>query len=123
MAHAQLCQCKAYARGLQLIEDTIFHPERTLFLTDEEHEEYRIAEEEISEATAETVAVMFSVRRPATVCMTTASLLNATATLGIFKAHLLGIRTIIYDMASQISPGARLCCAHGALPTRSSHLH
>lgn len=56
-----------YARGRELRETMIFHPERTLSLTDEERDEYRIAEQEISETTEEAVAIMFRVRRPSVV--------------------------------------------------------
>ncbi|EPB67806.1 hypothetical protein ANCCEY_13099 [Ancylostoma ceylanicum] len=108
--------CESYARGRELIENTIFHPERTLFLTDEEREEYRIAEKEISDATDEAVAIMFRVRRPSIVCMTTASLLNATSRSGIFKAHLLACRVIIGDEASQIPEPAFV-----AMATRFAH--
>ncbi|EPB70379.1 hypothetical protein ANCCEY_10528 [Ancylostoma ceylanicum] len=108
--------CESYARGRELIENTIFPPERTLFLTDEEREEYRIAEKEISDATDEVVAIMFCVRRPSVVCMTTASLLNATSRSGIFKAHLLACRVIIGDEASQIPEPAFV-----AMATRFTH--
>ncbi|KIH65494.1 hypothetical protein ANCDUO_04187 [Ancylostoma duodenale] len=59
----QLIHCETNARERYLIENIIFHPERTLFLSDEEREEYRIAEREVSDATAEVIAIMFHVRR------------------------------------------------------------
>ncbi|KAK6760348.1 hypothetical protein RB195_021717 [Necator americanus] len=60
---------KTNARGRQLIENNVFFPERTLFSTDEEREEYRVAEEQISDVTAEAVVIMFRVRRLAIICM------------------------------------------------------
>ncbi|KIH56049.1 integrase core domain protein [Ancylostoma duodenale] len=103
--------CDTYTRGRELIETMIFRPDRTLALTDEERDEYRIAEQEISEATEEAVAIMFRVRRPSVVCMTTASLLNATSRSGIFKAHMLACHIIIGDEASQIPEPAFVAMA------------
>ncbi|KHJ96962.1 hypothetical protein OESDEN_03066 [Oesophagostomum dentatum] len=56
----------------------------------------------ISEATEDAVEIMFRVRRPAIICMTTAGLLNATDLGGIFKGRLTGCRVVIGDEASQI---------------------
>ncbi|EYC02187.1 hypothetical protein Y032_0101g3353 [Ancylostoma ceylanicum] len=64
MDHEQLRHCEVYARRRQLIEDTILYPERTLFLTDEESEEYSIAERKMSEAITETFACSASGARP-----------------------------------------------------------
>ncbi|EYC10868.1 hypothetical protein Y032_0053g2340 [Ancylostoma ceylanicum] len=50
---SEIAQCESYTRGRELIETMIFDPERTLYLSDEEHEDYRIAEREISDATDE----------------------------------------------------------------------
>ncbi|KIH54507.1 hypothetical protein ANCDUO_15343 [Ancylostoma duodenale] len=59
---------------------------------------------------------MFRVRRLAVVCMTTASLLNATSRLGIFRALLLESSTIIGDGTSQTPEPAFV-----ALTARFSH--
>ncbi|VDP13104.1 unnamed protein product [Heligmosomoides polygyrus] len=60
-------------------------PDSCPHLTDEEREEYRIAERDNSDATEEAVKVMLRVRLPSIVCMTTVSLLNTTARGGIFQ--------------------------------------
>ncbi|KHJ77484.1 hypothetical protein OESDEN_22896, partial [Oesophagostomum dentatum] len=107
----ELDECSAYAQGRELIEDMIFHPERTINLSDEERDRYRIAEREISEATEDAVEIMFRVRRPAIICMTTAGLLNATDRGGIFKGRLTGCRVVIGDEASQIPEPAFVAIA------------
>ncbi|KIH52452.1 hypothetical protein ANCDUO_17446 [Ancylostoma duodenale] len=103
--------CDTYARGRELMETMIFHPDRTLSLTDEERDEYRIADQEISDATEEAVAIVFRVRRPSVVFMTTSSLLNSPSRSGISKAHPLAYHVIIGDEASQIPEPAFVAMA------------
>ncbi|KIH48900.1 hypothetical protein ANCDUO_21027 [Ancylostoma duodenale] len=59
-------RCESYTRGWEVIETIIFDSERTLHLPDEEREDYRVAEREISDANAtyEAVAIMFRVSKP-----------------------------------------------------------
>ncbi|VDP30774.1 unnamed protein product [Heligmosomoides polygyrus] len=92
----------AYARGRELIETTIFHPERTLELTDAERDRYFIAERENPDATEDAVLIMFRVRRPRILCMTTSALLNSTRPSGLFNSYLTETRILICDEASQI---------------------
>lgn len=80
----------------------MFHPEQTLHLNDDEREDYRIAERENPDATEEAVKVMFGVRPPAILCLTTASLLNCAGTTGLFAPYFEACRVILGDEASQI---------------------
>ncbi|VDO80924.1 unnamed protein product [Heligmosomoides polygyrus] len=83
-------RCETYIDSRRLLETLTFNPESCLQLTDEEREEYRIAERDNSDATEEAVKVMLRVRLPSIICMTTASLLNTTARGGLFQELLSG---------------------------------
>ncbi|VDO92368.1 unnamed protein product [Heligmosomoides polygyrus] len=52
------------ARGRELIETSIFHPERTLTLSEAERDKYVIAERENPLATEKAVGIMFRLRPP-----------------------------------------------------------
>ncbi|WKY06181.1 hypothetical protein Q1695_006408 [Nippostrongylus brasiliensis] len=56
---AEYNACRNYALGRRLVEEALFHPELTAQLSDEEREEYRIAERENPEATTEAFRIMF----------------------------------------------------------------
>ncbi|WKX94470.1 hypothetical protein Q1695_011609 [Nippostrongylus brasiliensis] len=85
-----------------LAEIALFHPEQTMYLTEDQREDYRIAERENPEATEEAVEIMFRVRRPNILCITSASLLNSAGSLGLFGPHTKDCSVIIGDEASQI---------------------
>ncbi|XGW34067.1 hypothetical protein V3C99_018102 [Haemonchus contortus] len=53
-------------------------------LSEAERDEYRLAERDISDLTKDAVRLMFEVRPPAVVCITTAALLNSISADGIF---------------------------------------
>ncbi|XGW27436.1 hypothetical protein V3C99_007774, partial [Haemonchus contortus] len=91
-----------YIRGRRLIERVLFHPEATLHMTDQEREEYRIAENHNSLATERAVTMMLRVRFPTILCITISSLLNTTKPGGLFHNTLSDCRIIIGDEASQI---------------------
>ncbi|XGW21519.1 hypothetical protein V3C99_004464, partial [Haemonchus contortus] len=91
-----------YSRGRELIEGLILKPDTTTNLTDEEREEFRIAENQNSEATRKAVKIMLRVRFPSIMCITTASLLNTTKPGGLFSDVLSTSKVIIGDEASQI---------------------
>ncbi|KAK5970534.1 hypothetical protein GCK32_022845 [Trichostrongylus colubriformis] len=73
-----------YRRGRELLERLLLRPETTIHLTDEEREEFGIAENQNSEATEDAVKIMLRVRYPSILCITTASFLNVTKPGGLF---------------------------------------
>ncbi|WKY11566.1 hypothetical protein Q1695_003274 [Nippostrongylus brasiliensis] len=103
--------CRRYKRGRELLETYLFNPDRALRLTEVEREEYRMAEREVSDITNDVVRIMFEVRPPAVLCLTTSALLNAATSGGIFCELLADVRTIIVDEASQIPEPAMVAIA------------
>nr|CDJ93591.1 Hypothetical protein CBG22588 [Haemonchus contortus] len=93
---------RRYTRGRRLLEQLLFHPEQLSRLSEEEREEYRIAEMCNSEATERAIAILLRLQFPAVLCITTSSLLNSTREGGLFHELLSSCRTIIADEASQI---------------------
>ncbi|VDO73810.1 unnamed protein product [Heligmosomoides polygyrus] len=94
--------CQVYSDGRRLLEILLSNPDAALNLTDEEREEYRIADRDNSDATEDAVKVMLRVRFPSIVCMTTASLLNITSQGELFYDLLSTCTIHISDEASQI---------------------
>ncbi|XGW30776.1 hypothetical protein V3C99_009609 [Haemonchus contortus] len=104
-----------YSRGRELIERLILRPETTTNLTDEEREEFRIAENQNSAATEDAVKIMLRGRFPSIMCITTASLLNTTKPGGLFEDMLSMSKVIVGDEASQI-PEPALVAMLGRFP-------
>ncbi|WKX95926.1 hypothetical protein Q1695_012408 [Nippostrongylus brasiliensis] len=113
---AELELYSQFARGRALLERALFDPDSTLNLSEDQREEFRIAEKEIPKITSEVVTLMFNVRNPSTVCLTTAALLNATDKDGMFHSVSPQYKTIIGDEASQIPEPALV-----AMATRLCH--
>ncbi|VDP62299.1 unnamed protein product [Heligmosomoides polygyrus] len=103
--------CETFSRGRELIERLLFHTDDALFLSQDEREEYRLAEKEVSRIATKVIAIMFRVRTPAIICLTTSALLNATDSGGIFNGLLSEFTTIIGDEASQIPEPAMVAIA------------
>ncbi|WKX97745.1 hypothetical protein Q1695_013429 [Nippostrongylus brasiliensis] len=101
--------CRRYKRGRGVVEKYMFDPSSALHLTEEEKDEYRIAEREVSGITTEMIRTMFTVRPPAILCLTTSALLNAATSGGIFAEFLSNVEVVIGDEASQIPEPAMLC--------------
>ncbi|WKX91082.1 hypothetical protein Q1695_009709 [Nippostrongylus brasiliensis] len=59
LSEAEFHTCQNYASCRQLVEIALFHPEQTMYLTEDQREDYRIAERENPEATEEAVEIMF----------------------------------------------------------------
>ncbi|WKY01903.1 hypothetical protein Q1695_015706 [Nippostrongylus brasiliensis] len=95
--------CCRYALGRRLLEEALFRLELTAQLTDKEREEYRIAERENPETTTKAFRIMYCVRRSNIVYITTASLLNSTASSDCWVPYSKSCDVIICDEASQIS--------------------
>uniref|UniRef100_A0A7I4YXQ2 AAA_12 domain-containing protein n=1 Tax=Haemonchus contortus TaxID=6289 RepID=A0A7I4YXQ2_HAECO len=98
----EIRRMRRYTRGRRLLEQLLFHPEQLSRLSEEEREEYRIAEMCNSEATERAIAILLRLQFPAVLCITTSSLLNSTREGGLFHELLSSCRTIIADEASQI---------------------
>ncbi|WKX95540.1 hypothetical protein Q1695_012197 [Nippostrongylus brasiliensis] len=117
LSQGEIELCEQFARGRELLERSLFNPDATLHLTERQREECRIAEKELPKMTTTVVALMFRVRRPSVICLTTAALLNSADKDGLFRTELPQYKTIIGDEASQIPEPAfvamttRLCSA------------
>lgn len=98
----EMALCQRFSRGRKLIEHLLLHPDDALSLSQNEGEEYRLAGKEVSRITTKMIAIMFKVRMPIIICLTTSALLNATDSGGIFSGLLSEYMTIIGDEASQI---------------------
>lgn len=103
--------CRRYKRGRELLETYLFEPDRALHLTEQQREENKMAEREVSDITSDVIRIMFEVRPPAVVCLTTSALLNAVTSGGIFSDFLADVKTVIADEASQISEPAMVAIA------------
>nr|CDJ91015.1 Dsec\GM13241-PA [Haemonchus contortus] len=102
LSPAALATCLKYKRGRELLERFMFNRDLVLELSDAERDEYRLAERDISDLTRDTVAIMFDVRPPAILIITTSALLNSVAADGIFRKWMDQFALIIGDEASQI---------------------
>ncbi|VDO82681.1 unnamed protein product [Heligmosomoides polygyrus] len=95
-------RCQIYNDGGRLQETLVLSPDAALHLSDEEREEYQIAEQENSDATEDAVKVMLRERFPSVVCITTVSLLNTTSLGGLFYELQPTSTVLISDEASNI---------------------
>nr|CDJ83921.1 Protein C05C10.2, isoform b [Haemonchus contortus] len=104
--------CADFRDHRQLLEDYLAHHKRVPEMSDGEREQFEIAEEYVSTTLRRMIRIIFKVYRPSVICMTTASLLNSTASrTGIFTLYIPSFRTIIGDEGSQIPEPALLAIA------------
>ncbi|VDP13483.1 unnamed protein product [Heligmosomoides polygyrus] len=94
--------CKNYQKGRAILENFLFQPNSTIFLSEKDREEYTMAEKEVSRLTRKVVKILFRVRTPNVLCLSTAALLNSTGKKGIFRGLLNNVEVVIGDEASQI---------------------
>uniref|UniRef100_A0A7I4XWS9 AAA_12 domain-containing protein n=1 Tax=Haemonchus contortus TaxID=6289 RepID=A0A7I4XWS9_HAECO len=95
--------CRVFKEKRELLEQYMEDPSKFLYMSEEDQHEYEIAERSVSQSIEKMVKLMFRVRRPAILCLTTASLLNTTdPSNGLFRRHSSTFGTIIGDEASQI---------------------
>ncbi|XGW33822.1 hypothetical protein V3C99_017909 [Haemonchus contortus] len=90
----------------RLIGRLLFNSEDTVHPSDEEREEFRIAEDGNFEDTEYAVGLMIHVRFPAILCITVSSLLKSTRPRGLFHELPASCKIIIGNDASQISEPA-----------------
>ncbi|XGW34365.1 hypothetical protein V3C99_018325 [Haemonchus contortus] len=91
-------------------------PSKFLYMSQEDQHEYEIAERSVSQSIEKMVKLMFRVRRPAILCLTTASLLNTTdPSDSLFRRHSCSFGTITGDEASHI-PGPALAAIASRIP-------
>ncbi|XGW20485.1 hypothetical protein V3C99_003911 [Haemonchus contortus] len=98
-------------------------PSKFLYMSEEDQHEYEIAERSVSQSIEKMVKLMFRVRRPAILCLTTASLLNTTdPSNGLFRRHSSTFGTIIGDEASQIPEPALVAIASRIPEAKQRHI-
>ncbi|KAK6034268.1 hypothetical protein COOONC_28242 [Cooperia oncophora] len=108
--------------GRRLVEQILLHPESTLHLTDEEYEEYRIAENHNSEATEQAVAILLRVHVPSVMFLTASSLLNSAKLGGLFHGTLASCTVIIDDKTFQL-PNSAFVALTTRSPPRTTYLY
>ncbi|XGW33676.1 hypothetical protein V3C99_017807 [Haemonchus contortus] len=111
LSEEDLEKCELFKGYRDIIESYMEHPEAIPNMTDDQKDEYEIAEQYVSRTLKRMVKIMFRVRRPSVICMTTSSLLNSTGRKGIFKSYIRDFRVVIGDEASQIPEPALLSIA------------
>ncbi|EYB99774.1 hypothetical protein Y032_0120g930 [Ancylostoma ceylanicum] len=79
-----------------------FAQQENLEMSDQDREEFILAEKDVSETLGEMISIMFAVRPPNVLCITTASLLNASDEKGIFAGYWDDFSLLICDEASQV---------------------
>ncbi|XGW24299.1 hypothetical protein V3C99_006024 [Haemonchus contortus] len=111
LSEEDLEKCELFKGYREIIESYIEYPEAIPNMTDDQKDEYEIAEQYVSRTLKRMVKIMFRVRCPLVICMTTSSLLNSTGRKGIFKSYIRDFRVVIGDEASQIPEPALLTIA------------
>ncbi|EPB71704.1 hypothetical protein ANCCEY_09199 [Ancylostoma ceylanicum] len=108
--------CNKFTIGRRILERYIENPDLALYLTDEEKEEYAIAERNVSRTLEKMIALMLTLRPPHILCITTASLMNTIGTPdGAFNAYRDKFTVLIGEEASQI-PEPALTAISNRLP-------
>ncbi|RCN47886.1 hypothetical protein ANCCAN_06080 [Ancylostoma caninum] len=108
--------CNNSIVGRRILERYMENPELALYLTDEENEEYAIAERTFSRIFEKMIAWMFILRPPNILCLTKALLMNTICKHdGAFKAYMGKFTILIGDEASQI-PEPALTAISNRLP-------
>ncbi|XGW34372.1 hypothetical protein V3C99_018332 [Haemonchus contortus] len=111
LSEEALQTCRKYKKGRALLERFIIDHDLATGLSEAERDEYRLAERHISDLTKDAVRIMFEVRPPAVICITTATLFNSISADGIFCGWFDSFTTLIGDEASQIPEPALVALA------------
>ncbi|KAL6735799.1 hypothetical protein Aduo_006206 [Ancylostoma duodenale] len=107
--------CQEFKEGREYLEQILFHPERAPVMSDEDRNEYFISKKFVSEDHQKMVNLMFQLFSSSIICPTTASLLNVTASAGIFSKHMTTFHKLIRDEASQ-KPEPAMAAVAARLP-------
>ncbi|CAJ0589338.1 unnamed protein product [Cylicocyclus nassatus] len=92
--------CRRFAEGRIRYER--YKRERRMDLSDQEREDFIMAERYVTYNLQEMVDILFKHMNPKIVCITTASLLNTTDKKGLFRGYLDRFNLLICDEASQV---------------------
>nr|CDJ87113.1 unnamed protein product [Haemonchus contortus] len=114
--------CQRFTQCRQLLEDYLENPDRVPEMSDDDKEEYEIAEQFVSQTIKRMVRILFTVNPPSVLCLTTSSLLNSTGSRGIFSQYVTNFKVIIGDEDSQIPEPALLTIA-ARLQGRTARVH
>ncbi|CAJ0600329.1 unnamed protein product [Cylicocyclus nassatus] len=79
--------CREFREARELMEKNINSPDFALQMTEENKEEYMIADRFVSRNMKKIVRLMFRLRKPKILLATVASILNTTASKGLLKMH------------------------------------
>ncbi|KIH46350.1 zinc knuckle, partial [Ancylostoma duodenale] len=102
-----------------------FAQQENLDLSDQDRDEFMLAEEKVSETLGDVIAIKFAVHPPDVLCIKTASLLNASDEKVIFAGAWDDFSVLIRDEASQVPESvfvaiAYRSCATSTLTTSTS---
>ncbi|CAJ0600348.1 unnamed protein product [Cylicocyclus nassatus] len=87
--------CREFREGRELIERDISSLDFALQMTEEDKEEYMIADRFVSHNMKKMVRLMFRLRKPKILLATVASILNTTASKGLLKMHVYPFKVLI----------------------------
>ncbi|KAK6760787.1 hypothetical protein RB195_022018 [Necator americanus] len=103
LSDAERSVCDRFAAGRRVLEQYINDPEHALHMTEEDKEEYAVAERHVSRTLEQMIRLMLKFRAPHVLCITTVSLLNTMFTEhGVFAGCSGRFEVLIGDDASQI---------------------
>ncbi|KAK6760823.1 hypothetical protein RB195_022041 [Necator americanus] len=80
LSDAERSVCDSFAAWRRVLEEYINDPELALHMTEEDKEEYAVAERHVSRTLEQMIRLMLKFRPPHVLCITTASLLNTMGT-------------------------------------------
>ncbi|KIH52104.1 hypothetical protein ANCDUO_17796 [Ancylostoma duodenale] len=103
--------CQEFKEGREYLEQILFHPERAPVMSDEDRNEYFTSKKFVSENHQKMVNLMFQLFSSSIICPTTASLLNVTASAGIFSKYMTTFHKLIRDEAQKPEPAMAAAAA------------
>ncbi|EPB76492.1 hypothetical protein ANCCEY_04392 [Ancylostoma ceylanicum] len=74
--------CDKFTTGRTILERYIENPDLAVDMSEEDKDEYALAERNVSKTVKKMIKLMYKLRRPEILCITTASLLNAYGSRG-----------------------------------------
>ncbi|EPB65296.1 hypothetical protein ANCCEY_15641, partial [Ancylostoma ceylanicum] len=74
--------CDKFTTGRTILERYIENPDLAVDMSEEDKDEYALAERNVSKTVKKMIRLMYKLRRPEILCITTASLLNAYGSRG-----------------------------------------
>ncbi|KAK6764888.1 hypothetical protein RB195_024997 [Necator americanus] len=103
LSDAERSVCDRFPAGRRVLEEYINDPKLALHMTEEDKEEYTVAERHFSRTLEQMILLVLKFRPSHVLCITTASLLNTMGTEhGAFAGCSSRFKVLIGDKASQI---------------------